>query len=163
LDAHWIEMEGIVRGVSEQWGHVYLSVMTRKGRFKVLLPSFQGQAAPTHLIDARVRFHGACGSELNARGQLSGITIHVPSLEQVRIIEPAPPDPFAAETTQIEAVATFDPDRLTGRRVKVSGVIALRIPGQGFFLQDASGGIRVRGDLSYLETVLKDAGLIECE
>ena len=27
----------------------------------------------------------------------------------------------------------------------------------------ASGGIRVRGDLSYLETVLKDAGLLQCE
>ena len=144
LDAHWVEMEGVVRGVNEQWGHLYLSLMTAQGRFKAILPEFNNQPLPTHLVDARVRVQGACSSEINARRQLSGITLHVPSLEKIRILEPAPANPFMRETTQIESVGTFDTARLAGRRVKISGVVSLKTPQQGFFLQDASGGIRVQ-------------------
>jgi two-component system CheB/CheR fusion protein len=43
----------------------------------------------------------------------------------------------------VSAVATFDPNRLAGGRVKLEGVVTLRMPGQGFILQDQSGGMRV--------------------
>ncbi len=143
LDAHWVEMEGVVRRADVQSGHVTLSLMTPKGRFKVILPGFENKPSPDHLIDALVSVQGACTSELNARRQLSGITLHAPGLEQVRIVEPAPADPFAIAATKIEAVATFDPDRLAGRRVKIDGIVTLNMPGQGFILEDAAGGIRV--------------------
>jgi PAS domain S-box-containing protein len=143
FDSHWVEMEGLVRRVDELSGHVSLSLMTPKGRFKAIIPGFENKALPTNLIDALVLVQGACTSELNVRRQLSGITLHVPGLEQVKILEPAPADPFAIGTTRIDAVATFDPDRFAGRRVKIQGVVTLRMTGQGFIVQDASGGIRV--------------------
>jgi PAS domain S-box-containing protein len=143
FDSHWVEMEGLVRRVDELSGHVSLSLMTPKGRFKAIIPGFENKALPTNLIDALVSVQGACTSELNVRRQLSGITLHVPSLEQVKILEAAPADPFAIGTTRIDAVATFDPDRFAGRRVKVQGVVTLRMTGQGFIVQDASGGMRV--------------------
>ncbi|MDB6112748.1 MAG: hypothetical protein JWR69_4498, partial [Pedosphaera sp.] len=146
LDAHWVEMEGVIRRArrtEEQYGHLNLNLMTPKGQFKVIIPGVGDQPSPANLIDALVSVQGACTSELNVRRQLSGITLHAPSLDQVRILEPPPADPFAMEATRIDAVATFDPDRLAGRRVKVNGVVTLRIPGQGFILQDASGGMRV--------------------
>ena len=86
---------------------------------------------------------GACVSEPNVRRQLSGITLHVPGMDHLEIVQPAAIDPFAIETTPLSAVATFDPNRLTGRRVKVQGVVTLRMPGQGFILQDQTGGTRV--------------------
>jgi PAS domain S-box-containing protein len=143
FDSHWVEMEGLVRRVEESSGHVGLSLMTPKGRFQAILPGFENKPLPTNLIDALVSVQGACTSELNVRRQLSGITLHVPSLEQIKILEPAPADPFAAGTTRIDEVATFDPDRFAGRRVKIQGVVTLRIKGQGFIVQDASGGMRV--------------------
>jgi PAS domain S-box-containing protein len=143
FDSHWVEMEGLVRRVDELSGHVSLSLMTPKGRFKAILPGFENKPSPTNLIDALVSVQGACTSELNVRRQLSGITLRVPSLEQIKILEPAPADPFAIGTTRIDAVATFDPDRFAGRRVKIQGVVTLRMPGQGFIVQDASGGLRV--------------------
>ena len=143
FDSHWVEMEGLVRRVDESSGHVTLSLMTPKGRFKVIIPGFENKPLPTNLIDALVSVQGACTSDLNVRRQLSGITLHVPSLEQIKILEPAPDDPFAVGTTRIDAVATFDPDRFAGRRVKIQGVVTLRITGQGFIVQDASGGMRV--------------------
>jgi PAS domain S-box-containing protein len=143
FDSHWVEMEGLVRRVDELSDHVSLSLMTSKGRFKAILPGFENKPSPTNLIDALVMAQGACTSELNVRRQLSGITLHVPSLEQIKILEPPPADPFAIGTTRIDAVATFDPDRFAGRRVKIQGVVTLRLPGQGFIVQDASGGMRV--------------------
>ena len=143
LDAHWVEMDGVVRRVDLEYGHVNLSVMTPNGRFKVIIPGFENKPAPGDLIDALISVQGACNSELNSRGQLSGITLHAPGLEQVRVLESPAADPFSIEATRIEAIATFDPNRLAGRRIKVSGEVTLRIPGQGFIIQDASGGVRV--------------------
>ena len=145
LDAQWIELDGVVRQVGSRDGHVSLSLMTRKGRFAALIPDLLDQPElPTHLIDALVSVKGACTSELNDRRQVRGITLNVPRLDLVRVLEPAPENPFLIEATPIASVATFDPDRLAGRRVKVSGQVTLRIPGEGFVLQDATGGIRIQ-------------------
>ena len=143
LDAHWVEMEGVVRRVDDQSRHAGLTLMTPKGRFNVIIPGFDNKPLPEHLIDALVSVQGACTSEMNVRRQLSGITLHVPSLDQVRIFEAPSADPFAVGAMRIDAVATFDPNRLAGRRLKMQGVVTLRMPGQGFILQDASGGMRV--------------------
>jgi PAS domain S-box-containing protein len=143
FDSQWVEMKGLVQRVDESSGHASLSLMTPKGRFKAILPGFENKPLPTYLIDALVGVQGACTSELNARRQLSGITLHVPSLERVKILEPAPADPFGVATTRIGQMATFEPDRFAGRRVKIQGVVTLRMIGQGFILQDASGGTRV--------------------
>lgn len=143
-DAHWVEMEGVVRRVDEQAGHANLSLRTPKGRFNVIIPGFERQPVPTHLIDALVSVQGACTSELNSRRQLSGITLHTPGLSHLRVLEAPSADPFATEARRIDAVATFDPARLAGRRVKIEGVVTLRVPGQGFIVQDLSGGLRVQ-------------------
>ncbi len=142
-DARWVAIAGVVRSVTAEWGHLYLNLATPAGRFQAFLPWRDDQPPPPDLIDARVRVQGACISELNLRGQVNGITLEVPGLEQVRILSPAPSDPFGVAATPIAAVATFDPKHRADRRVKVSGVVTLKIPDQGFFLQDASGGLRV--------------------
>ncbi|MDA1275280.1 MAG: PAS domain S-box protein [Verrucomicrobia bacterium] len=143
LDGQWIEMQGVVRRMIPNGNHVYLSLATPKGGFKALIPDFRNQELPTHLIDALVTIQGACGSELNARGQLAGVTLHVPSLDYVTVLEQPPEDPFAVETVTIESVAVFDPERLAGRRVKISGAVTAEINLRGFYLQDSSGGIRI--------------------
>ncbi len=143
FDSHWVEMEGLVQRVDELPGHASLDLMTSKGRFKAVIPGFENKPVPSYLIDALVTVQGACTSELNGRRQLSGITLRVPSLDQIKIIDPPPADPFAIATTPISSIATFNPDRFAGRRVKIQGVVTLRLKGEGFILQDASGGMRV--------------------
>jgi PAS domain S-box-containing protein len=143
LDAHWVEMEGIVRRLNLEWGHLRLNLMTRRGRFNAVVPVTPNIVSPHQLIDARVRIQGACSSELNSRGQLIGITLNVPGLDDIRVLESAPKDPFAVAATPIEAVGKYDPTRLAHHRVKVSGVVTLSTPNQGFFVQDSTGGIWV--------------------
>jgi PAS domain S-box-containing protein len=143
LDARWVEMEGVVRRVDAMSRHVSLRLMTPKGRFTAIIPALDNQPVPAHLIDARVAVQGACSSEMNVRRQLSGITLNVPGLEFVRLINPPPADPFSITTTPIDSVATFEPNRLTSR-VRIQGVVTLTIPGDGFIIQDATGGMRVQ-------------------
>ena len=143
LDSHWVQLEGVVRRATEQWDHLTLLLTTPKGRFKAIVLTPGIQTAPTNLIDAFVSLRGACASEMNTRGQLTGIILHTPGLDDISVLEPVPPDPFAVHATAINSVATFDPNRLAGRRVKVSGTVTLVLPGQGFYVQDASGGIRI--------------------
>ncbi|HWX23310.1 MAG TPA: HAMP domain-containing sensor histidine kinase [Candidatus Binatia bacterium] len=143
LDSHWVQMEGVVHRVTTQDNHPKLSLTTPKGRFHAYLPDLGDKPPPAELIDALVRIQGACESELNQRGQLSGITLHVPSLEKLQILEAASTAPFTAPAKPISAVATFDPNHLAGRRIKLAGIVTLVLPGQAFFLQDSSGAIRV--------------------
>jgi signal transduction histidine kinase len=144
LDASWVRMEGVVRRVQEQWGHATLVLTSRKGRFKVVVPQLLGQPATDRLIDALVTVQGACSSELNDRRQLAGITLHTPSLDHIEVQERVAGDPFSVLASPIGGVATFDPGRLAGRRVKIHGTVTLAVPGDRFFIQDASGGIQVR-------------------
>jgi hypothetical protein len=143
LDAHWIEMEGLVRRAHEESDHVYLDLTTRCGHFRAILPNLDRQTVVTNLVDSVVSVQGACSSDLNARGQLAGITLHVPSLDHVRILQPAPADPFSAESIPIKSITSFTPDLIAGRRVKVNGTVTLVVPEQGFFVQDASAGLWV--------------------
>jgi hypothetical protein len=46
FDSHWVEMEGLVRRVDELSGHVSLSLMTPKGRFKVIIPDLRTSRCP---------------------------------------------------------------------------------------------------------------------
>jgi signal transduction histidine kinase len=143
LDCHWVQLEGVVRRVTEQLGHATLAVTTPKGRFTAIVLKSNDQPLATNLIDALVSVQGACTSETNSRSQLSGVTLRVPGLEQIRILESVPANPFAVQAAAITSVAMFDPTRLAGRRVKISGSVTLILLGSGFYVQDDSGGIRV--------------------
>jgi signal transduction histidine kinase len=143
LDAHFVELAGVVRRIEEEPGRLTLTLTTHLGRFKAVILTTGNQPPPAQLVDALVRVRGACGSEFNARGQISGVLLHVPSLDQIEIEQPAPSDPFAIRSIPIGTVGTFDPDRLAGRRVKVSGVVTLTMAGEGFYVQDSSDGLRV--------------------
>ena len=145
LDSHWVQLEGVVRRVTDQWGHATLLLSTPQGRFKAIVPKTSARTTPTDLIDSLVSIQGACTSEINGRGQLTGITLRVPNRDQIRILEPALADSFATPNTPISSVATFNPNRRSGRRVKVSGCITQILPGQSIFVQDDSGGIQIRG------------------
>ncbi len=142
LDARWVELEGLVQRVDTEPGHIRLSLISHQGRFHAVVPS--SEPFTNHLVDARVRLRGVCGAELNSRNQLSGILLHIPSVQRIKIQEPPPEDPFSIPARPVAAVATFDPDLQAGHRLKLAGTIIFVVPGQAVFLQDPTGGIRLR-------------------
>jgi PAS domain S-box-containing protein len=142
-DSVWVEVHGIVRSVVEDDGHWHLDLAQPSGRVRTSIIRDWNQEAPMHLVDAAVRVTGACASVFNQRRQLLGIQVYVPDVSHVRIEEPAGDDPFAVASQSISSLLQFDPERASGHRTKVTGVVTHVGAGNEFFVQDATGGLRV--------------------
>ncbi len=69
----------------------------------------------------------------------------VPSLAQVTVDQPSPPDPYALPVLPVDSLMQFTPAQVSGRRMRVQGVVTWSSGGSSFFLQDASGGLVVQG------------------
>ncbi len=150
LDAHWVQMEGVIRRADQQWGHLSLSLMTPQGRFKVIVPGFDNTPSPTNLIDALVSVTGACTSELNVRRQLSGITLHAPQsrLQDAKFSRQPSADPFSIiPPTPIRTRRRHlrsRPPRLQPPRQSAAAVVTPAHSRSGLpIVADASGGLRV--------------------
>jgi PAS domain S-box-containing protein len=142
FDTKLVRMEGVVRKVFLSGSHVYLTVSTRQGKFKLLIPNVDEKAA-SGFLDTQIVATGACGSDLNSRGQIAGVTLHVQSTNAIQVLGGSAKAGFDYPPTPISTISTFDPERLSGRRVKVSGTVTLCLPDQRFYLQDQTGGILV--------------------
>ncbi len=146
LDAQWIELRGVIRHAHVDNKHLHLTLVTRKGSFHAIIPNYAEDQPPVRLLGSRVALYGACQSDLNTRSQIAGITICVPSLDHIHLISPPEPNPFARPAVPIAAVATGNSRAAQDHRFKIAGVVTAKIPGENLFVQDASGGIRVRTD-----------------
>jgi signal transduction histidine kinase/DNA-binding response OmpR family regulator len=160
-DARWVEVEGIVRSVIEPdhvtayAGHaassalnIVLTLAMGSDRMDVIAPNVRGQDF-SYLIDARVRLRAACGSRFNQRKQLIGVHLYTPSLSAVRVLEPAPADPFALPVQDTDSVMRT---RLVGRdpghRIRTRGVVTSTWGAHLLSVMGASHGLFVRTEES---------------
>jgi len=148
-DSQWVEVKGIVRSVGRLNQLLELDIAMEDGRLAALVPS-QSQLDPAKLIDAQVHLRGACGARFNARGQMLGVLLFVPRLEEIRIEVPAPSNPFLGSARTIASLMQFSPDASSGHRIKLSGAVTLQRPGHGVFLKDSTDDI-------YIESNQRDA------
>ncbi len=143
-DSQWIEVQGIVHSaaITTIYEHptLILSVDIGGAAMRVLLQQFD-EDDPARLIDATVRFRGVCISDFNEKRQFVGLGLIVSYRADIDVLEPAPPDPFAAPATPIRDALQFGQAR---HRVKIVGVSTYQVPGRFLYLQDGSDGIRVR-------------------
>lgn len=144
FDSQWVEMEGVVRSfVQQAEGNVLvMDVVTGTGSFKVRVPNYRA-AFPMYLVDANVRFQGVCGSSFNNRDQLISMHLMMPSLDELKVLKPAPADPFSIPVSPIDSIQRFSADASDVHRIKVEGIVTARFPGKGLFLADSTGGVYV--------------------
>ena len=147
VDSEWVEVEGIVR--QEEFLHripterqLWMDVALPGGTIDVQIP-WDGSPVPSGLVDGRVQLHGTCGAEFNASGQQVGVVLFVPSMRDVRILEPPRPDPLVGAPTPIGQLQRFGYHHELGHRVRLAGTVTAVMPSRGFYLQDASGSVHV--------------------
>ena len=141
-DSQWVALRGTVRSLTRTDARQLLVQLAVDGRrVPVLIPDFEGPV-PIRYVDADVVVHGVCGSAFNQRGQLIGVQLHAPSLDQLVMAGPPPGDPFSAPLSRVDDLLRFDPDAPGLRRTRVRGIVTMR-SAAGLFLQDESGSIRV--------------------
>ncbi|HKS36746.1 MAG TPA: PAS domain-containing protein [Verrucomicrobiae bacterium] len=145
-DSQWLSVEGVVQSVKTEWGHATLDVAEPGGRFQVLIPNSWDPSALDHLVDAKVRLEGVCGTIFNQKRQLIGVRLFVPGLDFVKTERGAPEDPFSLPLRTIGSLLQFTAGDEPDHRVRIRGTVTLSRPRQFVFLQDDSGGIMVRSD-----------------
>jgi PAS domain S-box-containing protein len=151
-DSQWVEVEGIVHSAHVDQGHLGLGVVVGAGqrtRLTASIPNFH-QPVPAGLLDARIRLRGACASVFNKKNQLIGVSLLVPSLDQVEIEERGSADPFSMPVRAINSLLRFSANGTSRHIVRVQGVVTLQVPGRSLFIKDETQGLYVETDQSTL-------------
>ncbi len=144
-DSQWVEVRGIVRSVSVGTapGFLVLGIAAGGNKFVALITEFNRVETYASLVDAAVAVRGACGTVFNDKRQLVGIQLFVPGVDQVHINQAVPRDPFALPIVSANSLMRFTPEKASGHRIRVQGMVTLDKPGRFLFVQDATGGIYV--------------------
>jgi signal transduction histidine kinase/DNA-binding response OmpR family regulator len=155
-DSQWIAVSGIVHSAALEDRlppdmrngplQLVLGIASGNNKVKVRIKDFQQGSDYSYLIDSSVTVHGACGTLFNDRRQLVGIQIFTPSLDEVTVDMPSAGDPYALPVLPVNSLMQFTPARVSGRRMRVQGVVTFRDPGHSIFVQDDSGGLVVETD-----------------
>ena len=145
-DAGWVEVAGVVHSVSQLRSQGWFKLVVAGNSYTVQLShSERNDAQPENLLDAQVRIRGVCGAVFNEKRQLTGLKFFVPSLRDIEVAEPAPPD-SALQTRPIVSLLRFDPLNISIHRTKVRGTATFVDDDRGFYLQDSTAGIYVVPD-----------------
>ena len=134
-DAQWSEMEGIVESVEHSGQNVTLKLALGDGEIAattVLEPN----ADYARLVDARVRIRGIAGTLFNRRRQITGAQLFFPDTRTVKVVEPAPEQPFKLPVTHISDLMTYAPGTFLHHRVHLRGIATLVWPGQQLCVQE---------------------------
>lgn len=150
-DSQWVEVEGVVRQMERIAAPAgpadrlfALTLSSGQHEVRAIVRAEPEDAPPPALVDARVRVRGAASTRYTARRQIVDIQLQSPGFEHVRVVTPAPADPFARPVHPVTRLFQFDPQGSSGQRVRVQGAVSALGPGPAFYLKDETGGLRVQ-------------------
>jgi PAS domain S-box-containing protein len=138
-DSQFVEIKGYVRNVTNFRTLTQLDVSSPGGELVMwVAPS----DALTSLRGAVVKVRGVCGTSINERRQLTGITLYVPSIDFIEVEELAPADPFSVPVRSLASLREFNASTTLFRRTRVHGTVTYQAP-RLLFLQDGDDGVLV--------------------
>ena len=140
LDCQWVEVEGRVRSAHVGPNNVVLGVAGDGGMLTAVTVRQQGVDYDS-LVDSLVRIDGNAAPLFNQRRQMVGVHLFFPTISQVKVVQPAPRDPFAVPAVPVAQLFRFSPDPGLLHRVHVQGTVTLDWPGRVLCIQDAKAGI----------------------
>jgi signal transduction histidine kinase/ActR/RegA family two-component response regulator len=142
MDSAWVQGEGVIQRVESRRPDLEDTVSLQWGDHQYRLLVHNPEARPLPPPDSRVRVSGVCGSVFNARRQIVGIQIYVPSPEFVRMIERGP-DPATLRPHPIDELLRFSFSDPPGHRTRIRGVVTLSSPSGPSYVEDAGAGVKI--------------------
>jgi diguanylate cyclase (GGDEF)-like protein len=139
-DGQWVEIVGIVHAVHLRPKNVTLDVSTGGGSIIATAPR---EAAKDYdsLVDAKVQIQGNAVPVFNGYRQMVGARILFPSLHEVKVVQPPPPDPFAMPSIPVAQLLWFSPGVVLRHRAHIRGRVTLQWPGRMLCIQESSNGL----------------------
>jgi len=132
-----VSVAGVVQRLKQRDNHLTLYVADGEGICPITFPWFAGYER-LNLLDARVEVTGVAAASFK-NDLLTGFELHANTLADIRILEPAPSDPFARRPTPISELLDYSPQHAWEHRVHVSGVVTLHWSNRLAALRDAGG------------------------
>ncbi len=142
-DAQWVEVEGVIHGVLE-YNHTETLILGMTDGTVSITVQREAGAVYSSLIDAKVRIQANAAPTVNSLGQMIGVHLLAPDLSTVKVIEPAPGDPFRQPLTPIDKLLHWDQFAASFHRVHLRGNVTLQWPGSMLCIKDQTRGICAR-------------------
>jgi signal transduction histidine kinase/ActR/RegA family two-component response regulator len=142
MDSAWVQTEGIVESVVSQRATMEDAVSMQWGDHQYLILVHNPNRRPLPPPDSRVKVQGVCGSIFNARRQIVGIQIYVPSPDFVRVVERGP-DPASLRPRPIDELLRFCFADSSGHRTRIRGVVSLASPNGPSYVEDSGAGVKI--------------------
>ena len=136
-DSQWMEVAGIVDAVERRDARTYIGLRLHFKRIEMAIPG--EPALPAGLLHARVRAQGVAASRFNFRRQMLGITLRLPSVDYLQVVEAAK----LPRVTAIAGLLQFTPSTRGDEPSAVQGVVLLTNPTGPTWLSDETGGVLV--------------------
>lgn len=143
MDSQFLETEGTVVEAYLDRSHLMMILADGMAEISVRVPYVF--SVPDDLIGSRVRIRGVAGTLLNEQDQLRGIYVAVSSLEELSVLDPGVEASSDLPVRSIRQILAFDADRGLHEQVRVEGRITYAGSDSRLFIQDATGGVEVRG------------------
>jgi len=134
-DTDWIQVEGRVRSIHREPNIVSLIVAAKGGSFGAVTTPEPG-VDYDRLVDSLIELTANTAPVFNQRRQMVAVHLFFPSMREVRVIEPAPPDPFGQKPISALDMFRFSSDASAIHRVHVQGTVTLDWPGRMLCIQD---------------------------
>jgi signal transduction histidine kinase/CheY-like chemotaxis protein len=139
-DGQWVEVEGVVRSVREVQSNIVLDIATSDGLISALTTR-EHNSNYASLIDAKIRLRGNDGPVFNHMKQMTGTHVLFPSMETIKVEEPASANPFGSPVKAVNTLMRFEPDIAFRHRTHVRGRVTMFWPGRLLCIEDATQGV----------------------
>jgi diguanylate cyclase (GGDEF)-like protein len=139
-DGQWVEVAGIVHSVSLQARNATLELNTVGGSIPATGP-LEANVNYDSLVDAAVQIRGNAVPVFNGNGAMVGARILFPSLSEVKVVQQAPPDPYAIPAVPVAQLLWFSPGVVLRHRAHIQGTVTLHWPGRMLCIQESSNGV----------------------
>ena len=145
-DAQWIQFTGVVRKFSKPADTNGISRMEVAADGGSLQVRFNNSANVRIDVDAEVCVQAICYYQVNLRRQVLNPVLQIPVGVPVRVVQPAPADPFAAPFRSAESLLQFSPASSFDHRVHVRGLVTCHQAGgpRLIWIRDGSTGLKIQ-------------------
>jgi diguanylate cyclase (GGDEF)-like protein len=140
LDGQWVEVEGMIHSVRLQPNNVSLEITTVGGPLtatSVREPSGNYDS----LVDSLVRIHANAAPVFNRSRQMVGVHLFFPSLEALKVIQPAPPNLYATPLVPIIGILRCSPGVELRNLAHIRMTVTLQWQVRLLCIQQASDGL----------------------
>lgn len=143
-DSQRVEISGMVRDARVEGARLTVDLISGGYRFRAYVPATP-DVHPQSFIAAQVRVRGTAAESHNrSLRHFISPELYVPTPADFIVEQPEIVNPFMQPVIPANSLAQYRRDHPPNQRMHVRGVATLQRLGEGLFLQDETGGLRIQ-------------------